>query len=97
MYRSSPFFKRYRKKVVIKMQYMNFILGIIALIILVIGLVYTIWTGKLVDARQSEYDTKINEKVEERPYLRNPIFLAYMIFIGILLFYLIYVGLSTEW
>ncbi|MDQ0162204.1 hypothetical protein [Aeribacillus alveayuensis] len=78
------------------MQYMNFILGIIALIILVIGLVYTIWTGKLVDARQSKYDTKINEKVDERPYLRNPIFLAYMIFIGILLFYLIYVYL-TEW
>jgi len=72
------------------MQYMNFVLAILVLIIAVVGLVYTYRTGKLVDVRQSEYDTEINEKVQERAYLRNPIFLAYIIFIGFLLFYIIY-------
>lgn len=72
------------------MQYMNIILAIIVLIIAVIGLVYTYRTGKLVDARQSEFDTEISEKVQERAYLRNPIFLSYIIFIAFLLFYLIY-------
>ncbi|WP_243385384.1 hypothetical protein [Bacillus kexueae] len=79
------------------MQYMNFILGILALIILITSFILTMRAGKLVDARQSEYDSSINEKVEGRPYLRNPIFIAYLVGIGVVLFYLIYIGLSSSW
>ncbi|WP_243293057.1 hypothetical protein [Bacillus sp. FJAT-47783] len=73
---------------------MNFILGIIALIILVTSLVLTMRAGKLVDTRQSEFDSKINEKVQEHPYIRNPIFLAYVIGIGVVIVYLIYMGVT---
>lgn len=73
---------------------MNFILGIIALIILVTSLVLTMRAGKLAETRQSEFDSTINGKVQERPYVRNPIFLAYIIGIGVVLVYLFYIGIT---
>ena len=38
-----------------------------------------------------EFDAPIHEKVQERPYLRNPIFISYIVmtvvFIGIVMYY----------
>lgn len=79
------------------MPYMNFILGVLVLIILIVSFILTMRAGKLTDVRQSEYDTNINEKVQTRPYIRNPIFIAYIVGIGVMLFYLIYVGATSSW
>ncbi|MDF2854975.1 MAG: hypothetical protein K0Q87_826 [Neobacillus sp.] len=67
-----------------------FILSGLVLLILLGGLLYTLKVGRLVSVRQSEYDTEINEKTQRHPYLLNPVFLAYIIGIGLVIVYIIY-------
>ncbi|WP_224752524.1 hypothetical protein [Metabacillus arenae] len=66
-------------------------LAIVTLLILAGGLIFTLKMGKVVSARKSEYDTQLNEKIQEHPYLRNPIFIAYLvaavIFVGFVLYF----------
>mgnify|MGYP005827996323 CR=1 FL=1 len=69
-------------------------LAVLALLILISGLIYTFKIGKISSIRQSEYDTEINEKVQRHPALLNPVFLAYIIGIGLALLYLVYVAVS---
>ncbi|KKI93963.1 hypothetical protein WQ54_02135 [Bacillus sp. SA1-12] len=73
------------------------ILGIIALLILASSLIYTIKVGRLVGARKSNMDTQINEKVQEHPYLRNPIFLAYVVFGILALAFILYLAYTIAW
>lgn len=67
-----------------------FILSSLGLLILVGGLFYTLRFGRLVQARQSEFDTEINEKIPRHPILLNPVFLAYIIGIGLMILYMLY-------
>lgn len=67
-----------------------FILSGLGLLILVGGLFYTLRIGRLVQARQSEFDTEINEKIRRHPILLNPVFLAYIIGIGLMILYMLY-------
>ncbi len=73
------------------------ILGIIALLILAASLIYTIKVGRLVGARKSNMDTQINEKVQEHPYMRNPVFLTYVIFGILALAFIFYLAYTVVW
>ncbi|MBA2874172.1 hypothetical protein [Thermaerobacillus caldiproteolyticus] len=55
-----------------------FILSIIVLLIAVIGFVYTYRLGQQ-QKLQGEYDTPIPEKIQEHAYLRNPVFVAWLL------------------
>jgi hypothetical protein len=61
------------------------------------GLLYTINVGRLVDARKSEIDTPLNEKIQRHPYLRNPVFLAIMIAAAFILIYIFYLAFTRTW
>jgi hypothetical protein len=78
------------------MAQLSFILGFIALLVLTGGLIYTYKIGSR-QKLQREYDTEINEKVEEHPYIRNPVFLAYIIGIGLVIAYMIYIAMNSTW
>ncbi len=80
----------FKKKVVIILFDLTFILLILGLLILVGGLFYTIKIGRLVQARQSEFDTEISDKIQKHPVLLNPVFLAYVIGIGLMILYMLY-------
>lgn len=72
------------------------ILSSFGLLILVGGLFYTLRIGRLVQVRQSEFDTEINGKIRRHPILLNPIFLAYIIGIGLMILYMLY-HISTSY
>ncbi|MGM7720135.1 hypothetical protein [uncultured Metabacillus sp.] len=76
---------------------LTMILGIIALLILAASLIYTIKVGRLVGARKSNMDTQINEKVQEHPYMRNPVFLTYVIFGILALAFIFYLAYTVVW
>lgn len=69
---------------------LNFILTVLVLIILVGGLLYTLRIGRLASVKQSEFDSEINEKTRRHPVLLNPVFLAYIIGIGLAILYIVY-------
>ncbi|WP_171700622.1 hypothetical protein [Anoxybacillus sp. CHMUD] len=62
--------------------------------VLVGGFVYTYQVGKR-QKTQGEYDTSVGEKVAAHPYVRNPVFIAYIVFVALLLGYIAYVALQT--
>lgn len=80
-----------------KMTYFTMVLGVVALLILVTSLIYTFKIGKLVSERKAKYDTQLNEKVQEHPYTRNPVFLAYMIAAVLALAYIFYLAFTISW
>ncbi|KZM56251.1 hypothetical protein P9246_13420 [Aeribacillus pallidus] len=79
------------------MQFTNLIISGVFLLVLLVGLFYTLQVGRQMEKRQSEYDTEVSEKVEKRPYIRNPIFIAYIVLIAFALFYIFYISFSTTW
>lgn len=72
-------------------------LAILAVMISAGGLLYTINVGRLVDARKSEIDTPMNEKIQRHPYLRNPVFLAIMIAAAFISIYIFYLAFTRTW
>jgi hypothetical protein len=72
----------------------HIILSGIALLVLVGGLIFTLGTGRMVSTRSGEFDTEINKKTQSHPYLLNPVFLTYIIGIGAIILYIIYLGFN---
>ncbi|USK35443.1 hypothetical protein LIT25_09195 [Bacillus sp. F19] len=72
-------------------------LAILAFMIVAGGLLYTLSVGRLVEARKSEIDTPINEKIQKHPYLRNPVFLTWIFFLGFLLLFIFYLAYTRSW
>ncbi|KEZ52770.1 hypothetical protein [Metabacillus indicus] len=72
-------------------------LAILAFMIVAGGLIYTAGIGRLVDIRKSEIDTPMNEKIQRHPYIRNPIFLTYLIALGLVGFYILYLAFTRSW
>lgn len=79
------------------MNKMFFAFMILGFLIIAGGLLYTLRVGKLTSARQSEYDFEISDKVRRHPYSLNPVFLAYIIVIGLVLLYILYLAVTAEW
>ncbi|OAS86636.1 MULTISPECIES: hypothetical protein [Metabacillus] len=79
------------------MSYFTMVLGVIALLVLAISLIYTFRVGRLVSVRKSNLDTQINEKIQDHPYMRNPVFFAYVIAGLVSLAYIFYLAYSISW
>ncbi|MCA1029864.1 hypothetical protein LCL95_02310 [Bacillus timonensis] len=79
------------------MDNLNFVLSVLAILILVVGLVYTYSLGNRQHKKQGNYDTEINEKVVKHPYLRNPVFLTYALASLFVIFYIIYISINSTW
>ncbi|WP_297987630.1 hypothetical protein [Anoxybacillus sp.] len=76
------------------MDTFSWILLLIASGVLVWGFVYTYQLGKR-QRTQGEYDASVGEKVAAHPYVRNPVFIAYIVFVVLLIGYIAYVALQT--
>ncbi len=73
------------------------ILFVLALIISCVSLIYTFKVGRTVSDRRAKQDSQISEKVQAHPYIRNPVFLAFLI-AGILsLAYIFYLAYTISW
>ncbi|MFL6562271.1 MAG: hypothetical protein ACJ8MO_39995, partial [Bacillus sp. (in: firmicutes)] len=66
----------------------------IALLVLFVGLIYTLGTGRMVSTKSGEFDTEINQKTQRHPYLLNPVFLVWIIAIVAIGVYIIYLGFN---
>ncbi|RFU63530.1 hypothetical protein D0466_12020 [Peribacillus glennii] len=58
--------------------------------IVLVSLVYTLVAGRTQKALKGEYDTQIDEKIQQHPYLRNPVFLSFALFFILVLGYILY-------
>lgn len=58
--------------------------------IVLVSLIYTLIVGRTQKVMKGEFDTQIDEKVQNHPYLRNPIFLAFALFFVLVLGYILY-------
>ncbi|MCS0672872.1 hypothetical protein [Cytobacillus firmus] len=74
------------------------------LIILLIGvgilgysLVYTLFVAKERKSVKGDIDAELPDNVQKHAYIRNPIFLTYVIFFGIVLVMIIYFALTWNW
>jgi hypothetical protein len=72
------------------------VMSVVVFLIAAVGFIYTYSIGRN-QKLQGEYDTEINEKVQEHPYLRNPIFLAWIIAAGVAIASIIYFALNYSW
>ncbi|MBO8178714.1 hypothetical protein [Aeribacillus pallidus] len=70
------------------------VLTVIGSIVLLFSLIYTFMVARNQKALKGTNDTDIPDQVEEHPYIRNPIFWTYIIFIGLLLAFVIYFALT---
>jgi hypothetical protein len=91
---SPHFLKLYEKKGGLIMSNWHLILAGVVLLVLIIGLVFTLGTGRMVSTKQGEFDTAINEKTQRHPYLLNPVFLVWIIAMAAIIFYIIYLGFN---
>ncbi|MCM3090341.1 MULTISPECIES: hypothetical protein [unclassified Cytobacillus] len=73
------------------------IILLIGLGILVYSLVYTLVIGKERKAVKGNIDAQLPENVQKHTYIRNPIFLAFAIFFGIVIVMIIYFSLTWTW
>lgn len=65
--------------------------------ILVYSLVYTLFVAKERKAVRGDIDTELPDNVQKHAYLRNPVFLTYVIFFLILIPMVIYFSLTWNW
>ncbi len=73
------------------------VLSVLALLILVIGFFYTMKITKNTKYQSDGLDTEINEKVQDHPYIRNPIFLAYLVAATLIIAFIVYYALTSQW
>ena len=66
------------------------ILTLGAVVISIFSLVYTYYVARQQRALRGEVDTKISDDVQDHPYMRNPIFIAYLIFGTLVLLFILY-------
>lgn len=79
------------------MTMLTIVLSVISLLILVIGFFYTMKIVKNTKYQSGGYDTEINEKVQDHPYIRNPVFLTYLIAAILVIALIVYYALSSRW
>ncbi|RFU69952.1 hypothetical protein D0463_00930 [Bacillus sp. V59.32b] len=60
--------------------------------IILVSLIYTISAGRTQKAMKGEFDSQLNENVQNHPYLRNPIFLAIGFFFVFVVGYILYLS-----
>lgn len=88
------FLKLYEEKGGLLMNNWHLILAGAVLLILIVGLVVTLGTGRMVSTKSGEFDTQINEGTQRHPYLLNPVFLVWIIAMTAIIIYIIYLGFN---
>ncbi|KAA0548194.1 hypothetical protein FZW96_10370 [Bacillus sp. BGMRC 2118] len=76
---------------------LDIVLMVVAVLVLLGGLLYTMKIGRSTKYQTEGYDTEINGKVKSHPYMRNPVFLTYIIAAIITLALITYYALSNHW
>lgn len=69
-------------------------LSIVIFGILAVSLISTWSLARKQKAVEGEIDTQIPKPVQEHVYMRNPIFLAYIIFFALVLFIILFVAIT---
>ncbi|MEA3321686.1 MAG: hypothetical protein U9Q88_16990 [Bacillota bacterium] len=75
----------------------DFILAILALIIVAGALVYTYKLGRQESTQATTQDSSISEKVQDHYVLKNPVFVALLIATVLILLYIVYAALNSNW
>jgi len=78
------------------MAQFSFVLSFLAFLTAAIGAIYTYKVGRRQKLRE-EYDVEISEKVQEHPYLRNPVIIAILIWAALVSAYIIYLAMNSSW
>ncbi|MFD1735617.1 hypothetical protein ACFSCX_03480 [Bacillus salitolerans] len=79
------------------MTMLDIVLAVLGTIILITGLFYTFNISKNTKYQTNGYDTEVNPKVQDHPYTRNPIFLTYIIAGVLIIGYIIFRALTSQW
>jgi len=72
------------------MSMFTMILLILSVAVALAGLSYTFGVGRRQKAVREGFDDPIPKTVQERPYVRNPVFWACLLFAAIVLFFIAY-------
>ncbi|CAG9619911.1 hypothetical protein [Sutcliffiella rhizosphaerae] len=75
----------------------DFILAVLALIIVVGAMGYTYRIGRQSNTQTSTHDSSISEKVQEHYVLKNPVFVALLVATILILLYIAYAALRWQW
>ena len=75
----------------------DFILAILALVIVAGAMVYTYKIGRQADAQATTQDSSISEKVQDHHVMKNPVFVAMFIATILILLYIVYAALRSSW
>lgn len=70
------------------------VLSIVIFGILAVSLIYTWSIARQQKTVEGEIDTQIAKPVQEHVYMRNPIFLSYIIFFALVLFIILFVAIT---
>ncbi|MGX6442122.1 hypothetical protein ACWM35_02655 [Neobacillus sp. K501] len=76
---------------------MNLLVNVLSIVIfgiLAVSLISTWSLARKQKAVEGEIDTQIPKHVQEHVYMRNPIFLAYIIFFALVLFIILFVAIT---
>lgn len=76
------------------MSYYMIILSFAAVVVSIFSLVYTFYVAKEHQALKGNQDYQIPEKVQKHAYIRNPIFLTFLIFFMLILLYILYMAVA---
>ncbi|GAA0324917.1 hypothetical protein GCM10008967_14400 [Bacillus carboniphilus] len=68
------------------------ILALAAVVISIFSLVFTFSVARERKVVRGELDTKIPESVKDHPFTLNPVFLSYIIGLGVVLLFIIYLA-----
>lgn len=70
------------------------VLSIVIFGILAVSLIYTLTVARQQKTVEGDIDTQIAKHVQQHVYIRNPIFLAYIIFFALVLFIILFVAIT---
>ncbi len=71
----------------------DFILAILALIIVTGAMVYTYRLGRRADTQATGQDSSISEKVQDHYVMKNPVFVSMFVATVLILLYIVYAAL----
>ncbi|PLR80535.1 hypothetical protein CVD25_20465 [Bacillus canaveralius] len=65
--------------------------------LIVFAAAYTYSLAKAQKNSKDGHDSPLPRQVQQHVYIRNPIFLSYLIFFALLILTIIYMAFATEW
>ena len=74
----------------------DFILAVLALIIVAGAMVYTYKIGRQADTQAASQDSSVSEKVQDHYVMKNPVFVALLIATILILLYIAYAAINSS-